>query len=83
MTPEAVAKRHAYSRAGYDLIGYAQVGLPVYELNVQAYTLAYKRISPLDEFALKSINAGLSTMEICGFLRPTPKRCARCVIRTH
>lgn len=69
MTPEAVAKRHAYSRAGYDLIGYAQVGLPVYELNVQAYTLAYKRISPLDEFALKSINAGLSTIEeICGFL---------------
>lgn len=69
MTPEAVAKRHSYSRAGYELIGYAEVGLPIYELNIQAYTLTYKRISPLDEFALKAINAGLLNIEqLCAFL---------------
>jgi hypothetical protein len=69
MTPEEIARRHAYSRGGYELIGYAEVGLPVYELNIQAYTLAYKQISPLDEFTLRAPNAGLTTIEdVSGFL---------------
>ncbi len=69
MTPEEVALRFARSRAGYQLIGYAEVGLPIYELTIQAETLAYKRISPLDEFTLRSIQAGLNRLEdISAFL---------------
>jgi hypothetical protein len=69
MTPEEVAKRYAFSRSGYELAGYAEVGLPVYQLTIRAYTVTHKKISPLDEFTLKSINAGLSSIEeISNFL---------------
>lgn len=69
MTPEEVALRYARARAGYELVGYAEVGLPVYEINIQADTLAYKRISPLDEFTLKAVSAGLTLIEdISSFL---------------
>lgn len=63
MTPEEVAKRHAFSRSGYELAGYAEVGLPIYQLTIRAYTVTHKKISPLDEFTLRSINAGLASME--------------------
>ena len=69
MTPEDVAKRHAFGRSGYELVGYAEVGLPIYQLTLLAYTIAHKNISPLDEFTLKSINAGLTSIEdLSGFL---------------
>jgi hypothetical protein len=66
MTPDEIAKRHAFSRSGYELIGYAEVGLPIYQITLFAYTITHKSISPLDEFTLKSIAAGLTSVDDLG-----------------
>ncbi len=69
MKPEEVAQRYAYSRAGFDLIGYAEVGLPVYRLTILALTLRHKKISPLEEFVLRSLSTGLINIgEVSAFL---------------
>jgi len=66
--PEEVARRHA-CRPGFRLADYAEVGLPVYRLTVQAYFLSRKQIPPVEEFVLKAIEAGLgSDDEIGGIL---------------
>ena len=62
MTPEEIAQRHQY-RTGYRLADYGEVGLPVYLLTVRTLTLAHKKISPIEEFVLKAIDAGLQTVE--------------------
>src|SRR5260370_36999230 len=68
VTPEQVAQRYQY-RTGYRLADYAEVGLPVYLLSVRALTLARKRISPIEEFVLKAVDAGLqSAADVSGFL---------------
>ncbi|MCI0338692.1 MAG: phospholipase D-like domain-containing protein [Acidobacteria bacterium] len=69
MKPEEVAQRYAYSRADFDLIGYAEVGLPVYRLTILALTLRHKKVSPLEEFVLRSLSAGLINIgEVGAFL---------------
>ena len=68
MTTEQIAQRHQY-RTGYRLADYAEVGLPVYLLTVRASTLARKKISPIEEFVLKSVDLGLQTAsEVASFL---------------
>jgi hypothetical protein len=57
MTPEEIAKRYA-RRPGYTLVAYAEAALPVYKLALQVITLDRKKIPPIEEFVLKSINAG-------------------------
>ena len=42
-------------RPGYRLADVAEVGLPVYSLNVQALTLAHKRLPPIEEFILRCL----------------------------
>lgn len=68
MTPEQVAQRYQY-RTGYRLADYAEVGLPVYLLTVRALTLAHKKISPIEEFVLKAVDAGLENVsDVSNFL---------------
>lgn len=63
MKPEEIARKYEKIHAGYKLIGYAEVGLPVTELNLEAYTIGYKKLSPIYEFSLKSIQTGLTEIE--------------------
>lgn len=67
--PEEIARKYERIHSGYKLIGYAEVGLPVTELNLEVYTIAYKKLSPIFEFTLKSINADLTEIgELSSFL---------------
>lgn len=63
MKPEDIARKYEKIHTGYRLIGYAEVGLPVTELNLEAYTIGYKKLSPIYEFSLKCIQAGLTEIE--------------------
>jgi hypothetical protein len=66
--PEEVARRYA-CRSSFRLADYAEVGLPVYRLTVQAYFLLRKQIPPSEEFVLKAIEAGLDSADaISNFL---------------
>ncbi|CAD5952642.1 hypothetical protein PCC9214_02654 [Planktothrix tepida] len=61
--------RRYNNRTGFDLVSCKQVGLPVYKITVQALTQLHKPIPPIEEYVLKSINAGLSSeTDIAGFL---------------
>jgi hypothetical protein len=51
------------SRSGFRLADVVEVALPVYSVNVNALTLAHKRISPIEEFVLRSIAMGMATQE--------------------
>lgn len=69
MKPEEIARKYEKIHTGYKLIGYAEVGLPITELTLEAYTIAYKKLSPIFEFSLKSIQAGLTEVnELSSFL---------------
>jgi hypothetical protein len=63
LTAEDVATRYQDSRPGFRLADFDYVGLPVYRLDVDASFLDAKRISPIDEFVLRSIDAGLRSAE--------------------
>lgn len=63
-----VAARYA-DRPGFRLVDYAEVGLPIYRLTLQVYLLSRKPLAPVEEFVLKTLDAGLDTIEdIAGFL---------------
>ncbi|MEK6285627.1 MAG: hypothetical protein AABO57_07795 [Acidobacteriota bacterium] len=59
MTPEEIVERYS-NRPGHRFVGYLEVGLPIYRLQVQAFTLAHKKIPPIQEFVLRTITAGLT-----------------------
>jgi len=68
MSPEDVARRFE-RKSGYELIDYAPVVLPLHRLTVDAVTMVHSEISPIREFAMRSIAAGLSRLqEISDFL---------------
>ena len=68
MTPEEVVERHS-NRPGHRFVGYLEVGLPIYRLSVNAFTIAHKKIPPIQEFVLRTISAGLTKKaEIGNFL---------------
>jgi PLD-like domain len=57
------------NRSGFDLVGCQEVGLPVYKITVDVLTQVRKPIPPIEEYVLKSIDAGLSSEEeIAGLL---------------
>ena len=57
------------NRPGFDLVSCQEVGLPVYKITVDVLTQIRKPIPPIEEFVLKSIDAGLSfEEEVAGFL---------------
>lgn len=56
-------------RAGYRLVDFEEVGLPVYRLTSIVLTLQAKHYPAIDEFVLRAINAGLTSVdEVAGFL---------------
>lgn len=50
-------------RPGYRLADVAEVGLPVYSLNIQVLTLAHKRLPPIEEFLLRCLSMNLCSVE--------------------
>ena len=57
------------NRPGFDLVSCQEVGLPVYKITLNALNQIRKPIPPIEEYVLKSIDAGLfSEQEITGFL---------------
>lgn len=65
---EDIVRRFA-RRPGYRLITYREVGLPFWNLPLRCRLLARKDLPVIDEFILKSVDAGLGTCaEISAFL---------------
>lgn len=66
--PEEIARRYD-NRAGYDLVSWREVGLPVYKITLHALVQEHKPIQPIEEFVLKTIKTGFtSETEIGGLL---------------
>ena len=57
MNPEETADRFD-NRAGYRLVAYGDVGLPLYRLTAIGLCLAKKTLDPIEEFVLRSVMAG-------------------------
>src|SRR5437868_839652 len=70
MTTTAVEAAERFGhRAGYDLTSFREVGVPVYRTTVIAIVMEEKPLPALQEFALRSIDAGFSTpSEMTAFL---------------
>ena len=62
MTTDQIIARYK-SRGGYRLADFAEVALPIYSLNVQALTLAHKRLPPIEEFILKCLALNITSIE--------------------
>ena len=62
MTPEETADRFD-NRAGYRVIAYGTVGLPLYRLTSLALCLAKKSLDPIEEFILRSVMAGADRLD--------------------
>lgn len=62
MTTEQIIARYK-QRNGFRLADYAEVALPIYTFNVQALTLAHRRLPPIDEFVLKCLALNISSIE--------------------
>jgi hypothetical protein len=65
---DEIARRYN-NRPGFDLVSCLEVGLPVYKVTVDAITQVRKPIPPIEEYVLKTLDAGLCLEEeIAGFL---------------
>ncbi len=60
---DKVAQKFAHNRPGFRLVDYAEVGLPIYRIRIQAVLLDHKKIPPIEEFILKALNSGLTSAE--------------------
>jgi hypothetical protein len=58
--PDEVAKR-LDSRAGYELVTYREVGLPIFGIHATALVQERQERSCIEEFALRALAAGLSS----------------------
>jgi hypothetical protein len=68
VTTQEIVEQNAF-RAGYVVTDYFEIALPVYRVVLQASTLIKKKISALEEFVMRSVNAGLNTpAEAAAFL---------------
>ena len=61
--PEAVARKHAGARPGFELIHYAEVGLPYYRLVLDSLVQRRKPVGPIEEFVLRAVNQGLDNLD--------------------
>ncbi len=62
MTTDQIIARYK-QRSGFRLADYAEVALPIYKLNVQALTLAHRRLPPIEEFILKCLGLNIVSVE--------------------
>jgi hypothetical protein len=67
MFPDDIARRHD-DMPGYELVDFAEIALPLWQLSVEAISIAHRRFPPIQEFVLQGVAAGLSKTEVSGFL---------------
>jgi hypothetical protein len=67
MSPEDVARRHE-EMLGYELVDYAELALPIWQLSLEAISIAHRRFSPIQEYVLHAIAADLASSDLAGFL---------------
>ena len=86
MTPEETADRFD-NRAGYKLITYGAVGLPLYRLTTVGLCLIKKSLDPIDEFVLRSVVAGIQRVDdvagLLGLEASVVESCLAELIRTE
>jgi DNA-binding MarR family transcriptional regulator len=58
MSPEEVARLHQF-REGFTLVDYAEVGLPVFRLTIEAVTTSPRQMPTIQEFVLRSLALGV------------------------
>ena len=58
MSPEEVARLHQF-REGFTLVDYAEVGLPVFRLTIEAVTTSHRQTPTIQEFVLRSLALGV------------------------
>src|SRR5579872_6946617 len=59
MTTEEIVRKYR-RRAGYRVADYGEIGIPVWVLSLQTITMVHKKLSAIDEFVLKCLEAGLA-----------------------
>src|SRR5215216_3026064 len=59
LQPEDVARLHADAHAGYELVSYGEIGLPYFEIKLQAQILDHKPVDPFAEFVLRASASGI------------------------
>ena len=57
MTPEEVARANQF-REGFALVDYAEVGLPIFRLTLEAVTTSYRSLPTIQEFAMRCLSLG-------------------------
>lgn len=57
MTPEDVARANQF-RDGFELVDYAEVGLPVFRLTLEAFTTSQRAIPAIQEFIMRCLALG-------------------------
>ena len=62
MNEDLSVKRYQ-QRPGYRLADVAEVGIPVYSLNVRVLTLAHKRLPPIEEFLLRCLSLNICSVD--------------------
>ncbi|HEX7808541.1 MAG TPA: hypothetical protein VF608_07450 [Thermoanaerobaculia bacterium] len=58
MTPEEIARLHQF-REGFTLVDYAEVGLPVFRLTIEAVTTSHRMMPTIHEFVMRSLALGV------------------------
>lgn len=68
MRPSDIAAKYD-NRPGFNLVSYAEVGLPIFRITASVLIQEQKSFAPIDEFVMRAIEAGLTEIyEISGFL---------------
>jgi len=68
MKGHEIAEKFAVKN-GFRVVDYIEVGLPVYYVVLQVSTLLRKRIPPIEEFVMRSLNVGMpQCSEVAAFL---------------
>ncbi len=58
MSPEEIARLHQF-RDGFTLVDYAEVGLPVFRLTIEAITTSHRVIPAIQEFVMRALALGV------------------------
>lgn len=79
-TPDEIAKRYAY-RPGCRFVRHEHVGIAMFSMNVRVVATERKPLSPMDEFLLRSVSAGVAdTQGLIDFLGLDPRTVERRLI---
>lgn len=67
MTPEEIARKYE-KLAGFDLVDYSEIALPLWQLSIETLSVAHRRFQPIVEYVLRALQCELSIDDISGFL---------------